>query len=145
MGLDAGGGAKLDVSSSVVEFTPPGGATVAIGKGEGLNISPTGSLSQRPINPAISANITSKNSAVTNIASKVPLATVNQAKTKASALITSFNNGSSKGSGNSSETKAKDNQDSKDNKPGTTPRGKNRLPKFCDPKICTQPKKYFRY
>ena len=118
MGLDAGGGAKLDVSSSVVEFTPPGGATVAIGKGEGLNVSPTGSLSQRPINPAISANITSKNSAATNIASRVPLATVNQAKTKASALITNFNNGSLKGSGNSKQTKDKDDQDSEDNKPG---------------------------
>jgi hypothetical protein len=118
MGLDAGGGAKLDVSSSVVEFTPPGGATVAIGKGEGLNISPTGSLSQRPINPAISANINSKNSAATNVSARVPLATVNQAKTKASALITSFNNGSSKGSRNSSETKAKDNQDSENKKAG---------------------------
>ena len=59
LGLNAGG-AKLDVSSSVVEFTPIGGQPIAISQGKGLDISPTGTAIPRPINPVVSTNINSK-------------------------------------------------------------------------------------
>ena len=74
LGLNAGG-AKLDVSSSVVEFTPIGGQPIAISQGKGLDISPTGIAIPRPINPVVSTNINSKNSAASKIASRVPLVT----------------------------------------------------------------------
>ena len=86
MGISPAGETKLDVSTSSVAFTPTGGAPVLVSQGKGLDVSSTGAVNQRPIDPVISINISTKNSSASNIAGQIPLTTVNQAKEKASAL-----------------------------------------------------------
>tara|TARA_B100001093_G_scaffold517697_1_gene600056 strand:+ start:154 stop:2679 length:2526 start_codon:yes stop_codon:yes gene_type:complete len=86
MGISPVGETKLDVSTSSVSFTPTGGSPILVSQGKGLDVSSTGSVNQRPIDPVISVNISTKNSIASNIAGQIPLTTVNQANEKASAL-----------------------------------------------------------
>jgi len=56
-------GMQLDVAESQVAFTPAGqNQPVVVGPGRGLDSSPNGQIKQRPINPIVSQNISSKNS-----------------------------------------------------------------------------------
>jgi hypothetical protein len=56
-------GMQLDVAESQVAFTPAGqNQPVVVGPGRGLDSSPSGQIKQRPINPIVSQNISSKNS-----------------------------------------------------------------------------------
>ena len=110
MGISPAGETKLDVSTSSVAFTPTGGAPVLVSQGKGLDVSSTGAVNQRPIDPVISINISTKNSSASNIAGQIPLTTVNQAKEKASAL-TAMGSGSSD-SGEESSDESEDSEDS---------------------------------
>ena len=83
LGLSIAGQTKLDVATSTVSFSPPGGTPILVSQGKGLDVSSSGQVNQRPISPAISANISTKNAFASNIANQIPLATVNLAKSKA--------------------------------------------------------------
>ena len=112
MGISPAGETKLDVSTSSVAFTPTGGAPVLVSQGKGLDVSRSGSVNQRPIDPVISINISTKNSSASNIAGQIPLTTVNQAKEKASALA-ALESGSSD-SGEESSDESEDSEDSEE-------------------------------
>ncbi len=60
MGIAPTGETKLDVASSSVAFTPTGGTPVLVSQGKGLDVSSTGTVNQRPIDPVISININTK-------------------------------------------------------------------------------------
>lgn len=109
MGISPAGETKLDVSTSSVAFTPTGGTPVLVSQGKGLDISSTGEVNQRPIDPVISINISTKNSVASNIAGQIPLTTVNQAKEKASAL-----SAIGSASSDSTEESSDDSEDSED-------------------------------
>ena len=86
MGLSPADQTKLDVATSTVSFSPAGGNPILVSQGKGLDVSSSGQVNQRPISPAISANISTKNAFAANIANQIPLATVNLAKSKAGDL-----------------------------------------------------------
>ena len=88
LGISPGGDTKLDVASSSVAFNPTGGETVFVGQGKGLDVSKGGAVNQRPIDPVISVNISTKNTFASKIAGQISLSTVNQAKDKATAIAT---------------------------------------------------------
>ena len=76
-------GMQLDVAESQVAFTPAGqNQPVVVGPGRGLDSSPNGQIKQRPINPIVSQNISSKNSVASSFCAAVPLATAKQANSK---------------------------------------------------------------
>jgi hypothetical protein len=76
-------GMQLDVAESQVAFTPVGqNQPVVVGPGRGLDSSPSGQIKQRPINPIVSQNISSKNSVASSFCAAVPLATAKQANSK---------------------------------------------------------------
>jgi hypothetical protein len=76
-------GMQLDVAESQVAFTPAGqNQPVVVGPGRGLDSSPGGQIKQRPINPIVSQNISSKNSVASSFCAAVPLATAKQANSK---------------------------------------------------------------
>ena len=76
-------GMQLDVAESQVAFTPAGqNQPVLVGPGRGLDSSPSGQIKQRPINPIVSQNISSKNSVASSFCAAVPLATAKQANSK---------------------------------------------------------------
>ena len=76
-------GMQLDVAESQVAFTPAGqNQPVVVGPGRGLDSSPSGQIKQRPINPIVSQNISSKNSVASSFCAAVPLATAKQANSK---------------------------------------------------------------
>ncbi|MFL2913174.1 MAG: FecR domain-containing protein [Opitutales bacterium] len=92
MGLSASGNLNLDVSTSVVSFTPPGGAqAVIVTKGSGLNVSKTGGVIRRPINASIAQNISRKNKSASLVASQVALSTIKVAANKAKQLSMGMN------------------------------------------------------
>ena len=92
MGLSASGNLNLDVSTSVVSFTPPGGAqAVIVTKGSGLNVSKTGGVMRRPINASIAQNISRKNKSASLVASQVALSTIKVAANKAKQLSVGMN------------------------------------------------------
>jgi len=58
MALDPSQGVQLDVTESIVAFTPPGGGQpIAVSEGRGLSVSPTGAVTQRPVNPTVARQI----------------------------------------------------------------------------------------
>ena len=116
MGIKAGG-TTLDVSSSVVEFTPSGGQPSVVVQGKGLDVSPNGSVTPRPINPVVSLNITAKNSGASAIANRVPLATIKQAKEKATVLTITVQEGATKGSKNSIQKNQESSEEKKSEEP----------------------------
>jgi len=86
-------GMQLDVAESQVAFTPAGqNQPVIVGPGRGLDSSPSGQIKQRPINPIVSQNISSKNSLASSICAAVPLAMAKQANSKSAS--NSSNDGS---------------------------------------------------
>jgi hypothetical protein len=92
IGLSPSGSLNLDVSTSIVSFTPPGGGQpVMVAKGSGLNVNKTGGITRRPINASIALNISRKNKSASTIASKVALATIKIATTKATQLSGGIN------------------------------------------------------
>ncbi|MDG1139608.1 MAG: FecR family protein [Opitutales bacterium] len=85
LGVEPGKGMKLDVTESTVAFTPPGGSPTPVSQGQGLDVSSTGSLSSRPVNPAAAQTITTTNKSASQVSGKVKLASVSKAMTKSTA------------------------------------------------------------
>ena len=107
-------GMQLDVAESKVAFTPAGRSQpVLVGPGRGLDSSPSGQIKQRPINPIVSQNISSKNSAATSSCAAVPLVTAKQANSKAASNSTKQPGG--EGSGDGGVNGDSGNVDSSDN------------------------------
>jgi hypothetical protein len=75
-------GIKLDVTESTVAFTPPGGSPTPVSQGQGLDVTSTGAISPRPVNPATAQAITTTNKSATKVSGKVKLARVSKAMNK---------------------------------------------------------------
>ena len=69
----AGGGVQLDVTESTVAFTPPGGQPLPVTQGQGLDISATGQMAPRPVNPVVAQTINLTNTTATEITADIPL------------------------------------------------------------------------
>ena len=82
LGVSPGKGIKLDVTESTVAFTPPGGSPTPVSQGQGLDVTSTGSMSPRPVNPVAAQAITTTNKAATKVSGKVKLASVSKAMNK---------------------------------------------------------------
>lgn len=77
-------GMQLDVAESQVAFTPAGqNKPIFVSTGRGLDATPRGKLTQRPINPLVSQNIASKNATANSYTANVPVSTSQEASTKA--------------------------------------------------------------
>ena len=84
MAMSPNTGMKLDVAESQVAFTPAGQAQpIVVGPGKGLDASPSGQITQRPISTSASVNISSKNKIAESAGSSVTTAVVIQANEKA--------------------------------------------------------------
>ena len=81
-----GAGVQLDVTESTVAFTPPGGQPMPVTQGQGLDVSSTGQLSPRPVNPAVALNITATNLAATEVSADISMDTVSDAMTESAEL-----------------------------------------------------------
>ena len=75
----AGGGVQLDVTESTVAFTPPGGQPLPVTQGQGLDISATGQMAPRPVNPVVAQTINLTNTTATEITADIPLDAVSDA------------------------------------------------------------------
>jgi hypothetical protein len=82
LGVSPGEGIKLDVTESTVAFTPPGGSPTPVSQGQGLDVTSTGAVSPRPVNPATAQAITTTNKAATKVSGKVKLLRVSKAMNK---------------------------------------------------------------
>lgn len=83
MGVKADGALQLDVTESTVAFTPPGGQSTMVSQGNGLDVSSTGTLNMRPVNPETAQNITNTNEAATEASNDVSLEAVADAMVEA--------------------------------------------------------------
>jgi hypothetical protein len=89
MGLSPAGNLNLDVSSSVVAFTPPGSTLpVLISKGNGLSFTKGVGVVRRSIDAKISQNISNKNKSAKSVANNVALSVIQVASDKAKQLST---------------------------------------------------------
>ena len=61
MGFDAKSGIELDVTESTVAFVSKGGDTQLIGQGNGLSVSITGEIVNRPLNPVVAQQVSNIN------------------------------------------------------------------------------------
>ena len=105
MGVDAGGGMQLDVTESTVAFTPPGGTPTPVGQGQGLDVSSTGAVSTRAVNPAVAQNVTATNEAAVEVSADVELDTVSAAMSESTAKSDSGGgDNSNEGDGQDGET-----------------------------------------
>jgi len=95
LGVSSTGETKLDVASATVSFTPSGGEPILVSQGKGVDISNAGAVNQRPIDPVIAVNISTKNAFASNIAGQIPMSTVKQAKEKAAAIAVLGESGAS--------------------------------------------------
>jgi len=74
MAMSPDAGVQLDVTESVVAFTPPGAAqAIPVSTGNGLSVSPTGVAVPRPINPVVAQQITAINQAAVQATENVSL------------------------------------------------------------------------
>ena len=76
MGLQSDGALQLDVTESTVSFTPPGGQPTMVAQGQGLDVTSTGALNIRPVNPETAQNITTTNETATQASEDLSLDTV---------------------------------------------------------------------
>ena len=87
LGVDKTGSLKLDVSESTVSLTPPGQSKgILVSKGGGIDVNPTGKVSERLITPLATAKISSKTSKARIASGKIPTSTLSLANTKANSL-----------------------------------------------------------
>jgi hypothetical protein len=116
LAVSSTGETKLDVASSTVSFTPSGGDPILVSQGKGVDISNAGAVNQRPIDPVIAVNISTKNAFASNIAGQIPLTTVNQAKEKAAAIAVLSESGANEQefSGESDEESEEDSDEDSD-------------------------------
>ena len=76
-------GIQLDVTESTVAFTPIGGQPVPVSQGQGLDVSASGVVSSRPVNPVVAQNVSAKNESATQASGEVSLGSVSDAMTEA--------------------------------------------------------------
>ena len=76
-------GIQLDVTESTVAFTPPGGQPIPVSQGQGLDVSASGVVSSRPVNPVVAQNVSAKNESATQASGEVSLGSVSDAMTEA--------------------------------------------------------------
>ena len=81
-----GAGVQLDVTESTVAFTPPGGQPTPVTQGQGLDVSSTGQVAPRPVNPAVAQNISNTNQAATEVSADISLDTVSDAMTESAEM-----------------------------------------------------------
>jgi len=87
LGVDKTGSLKLDVSESTVSLTPPGQSKgILVSKGGGIDVNPTGKVSERLITPLATAKISSKTSKARIASGKIPTSTLSLANSKANSL-----------------------------------------------------------
>ena len=79
----SGSGIQLDVTESTVAFTPPGGQPVPVSQGQGLDVSASGVVSSRPVNPVVAQNVSAKNESATQASGEVSLGSISEAMTQA--------------------------------------------------------------
>ena len=92
MALDPSQGVQLDVTESTVAFSPPGGGQpIAVSEGSGLSVTPTGTVTQRPVNPTAAQRISNTNQAATASSENISLNDVTtameQATTEAETML----------------------------------------------------------
>ena len=104
MSQNPGSGMTLDVSESTVAFTPPGAAQpVAVGPGQGLDVSAAGVSTPRPISPAAAQNITVTNTAAAQTTGDVSLSAVSDSMTQATTEAGEADSGGDSGSAEEGE------------------------------------------
>ena len=94
-----GAGVQLDVTESTVAFTPPGGQPMPVSQGQGLDVSSTGQLAPRPVNPAVAQNISTTNQAATEVSAEISLDSVSDAMTESAEMSTDSDSSSESGEG----------------------------------------------
>ena len=115
MGLQSDGALQLDVTESTVSFTPPGGQPTMVAQGQGLDVTSTGALNIRPVNPETAQNITTTNETATQASEDLSLDTVADAMVETETATESENT--------STENPADEsgNSDSQNNEPPPAP------------------------
>jgi hypothetical protein len=104
MSQNPGSGVTLDVSESTVAFTPPGAAQpVAVGAGQGLDVSAAGVATPRPISPVAAQNITVTNTAAAQSTGDVSLSAVSDSMTQATTEAGEADSGGDSGSAEEGE------------------------------------------
>ena len=86
MGFDPSSGVQLDVTESTVDFTPPGGQPVPVTQGQGLDVSPSGQVAPRPVNPTVAQNISTTNQAASEVSADISMDSVSEAVTESTEL-----------------------------------------------------------
>ena len=74
-----GEGMQLDVTESTVAFTPPGGQTIPVSQGQGIDVSSSGVVAPRPVNPVVAESITVTNESASQASGEVSLGAVSDA------------------------------------------------------------------
>ena len=74
-----GEGMQLDVTESTVAFTPPGGQTIPVSQGQGIDVSSSGVVAPRPVNPVVAESITLTNESASQASGEVSLGAVSDA------------------------------------------------------------------
>ena len=117
-----GGTCKLDVASSAVSFIPANNPQpTLIAEGQGMDASPDGTIQTRPIDPVAKINISNKNQAAAQIASKISLAVLKEAAGKAKSIAP--NSSGSNGTDSESQknaTPSPENEKSEEDKEGSS-------------------------
>ena len=85
MGIDPKAGIQLDVTESVVAFTPLGATRpLAVGAGQGLSVERNGFSSYRPVNPLVAREINTVNAGARRSVDSMPISYVKRSVGKAS-------------------------------------------------------------
>ncbi len=74
-----GQGMQLDVTESTVAFTPPGGQTIPVSQGQGVDVSSAGVVAPRPVNPVVAESIAVTNQAATQVSGEISMGAVSDA------------------------------------------------------------------
>ena len=74
-----GQGMQLDVTESTVAFTPPGGQTIPVSQGQGVDVSSSGVVAPRPVNPVVAESIAMTNQAATQVSGEISMGAVSDA------------------------------------------------------------------
>ena len=74
-----GQGMQLDVTESTVTFTPPGGQTIPVSQGQGVDVSSSGVVAPRPVNPVVAESIAVTNQAATQVSGEISMGAVSDA------------------------------------------------------------------
>lgn len=77
---------QLDVTESTVSFSSPGGQSIPVSEGSGLDVSQSGAITSRPVNPVVAQSIAVTNEAATQASADVSLDSVSDAMQEATSI-----------------------------------------------------------